>query len=156
MEYRQLAEINKNLQAIDVKGKPYVEVNKRVLAFRSIEPNGSIETEIVSNQDGICTIKATVKNSEGRVLATGFAYEKESSTFINKTSYIENCETSAVGRALGFLGIGIESSIASAEEVANAIHKQAGAKSLNTMTKDEHGRALIILKKMREAQHGLD
>ncbi|MCQ2771082.1 MAG: hypothetical protein MJ236_04705, partial [Clostridia bacterium] len=50
--------------------------------------------------------------------------EKESSSFINKTSFIENCETSAVGRALGFAGIGSKTSIASAEEVRNAINNQ--------------------------------
>lgn len=58
------------------------------------------------------------------VLGTGTAYEKEGSTFINKTSYIENCETSAVGRALGMAGFGIDTSIASAEEVQNAIANQ--------------------------------
>jgi hypothetical protein len=58
------------------------------------------------------------------VLGTGTAYEKESSSFINKTSYIENCETSAVGRALGMCGFGIDVSVASAEEVQNAINNQ--------------------------------
>ena len=56
--------------------------------------------------------------------ATGIAYERESTSFINKTSYIENCETSCVGRALGMLGIGIDTSIASAEEVENALENQ--------------------------------
>ena len=56
------------------------------------------------------------------------AYEKEGSTFINKTSYIENCETSAWGRALGNLGIGIDTSIASAEEVQNAVLNQGKKK----------------------------
>ena len=61
------------------------------------------------------------------MLGTGTAYEKESSTFINKTSYIENCETSAVGRALGMAGFGIDTSVASAEEVKNAINNQTKA-----------------------------
>ncbi len=55
-----------------------------------------------------------------RLLGTGTAYEKENSSFINKTSYIENCETSAVGRALGMAGFGIDTSIRSAEEMQNA------------------------------------
>ena len=55
---------------------------------------------------------------------TGIAYEKEGASFINKTSALENCETSSVGRALGFLNIGIDTSIATAEEVGNAIHQQ--------------------------------
>ena len=68
--------------------------------------------------------------SREHVLGSGIAYEKEGSTFINKTSYIENCETSAVGRALGMAGIGINTSVASAEEVQNAIVQQDSAKKL--------------------------
>lgn len=63
------------------------------------------------------------KNDE-KPVAQGTALEKESSSFINKTSYAENCETSAFGRALGNLGIGIDTSVASYEEVANAIENQ--------------------------------
>ena len=48
----------------------------------------------------------------------------QGSSNINKTSYVENCETSAIGRALAMLGIGIDTSIASANEVADAIAKQ--------------------------------
>ena len=59
-----------------------------------------------------------------KLLGSGHAYEKEGSTFINRTSYIENCETSAVGRALGMCGFGIDTSIASSEEVQNAILNQ--------------------------------
>jgi hypothetical protein len=63
---------------------------------------------------------------DGVLVATAHAYEKEGSSFINKTSYIENCETSAVGRALGIYGIGIDTSLASADEVANAVTQQKG------------------------------
>ena len=87
-------------------------------------PQGQILTELVSNENGTCIFKAVVKDEEGKNLAMGTAYEKEGSTFINKTSYIENCETSAVGRALGMAGFGIDTSVASAEEVANAITQQ--------------------------------
>ena len=67
------------------------------------------------------------------------AYEKENSTFINKTSYIENCETSALGRALGIAGFGIDTSVASAEEVQNAINNQNDDKLelMNKMNKLE-------------------
>ena len=58
------------------------------------------------------------------IRATGHAEEYMGSSYINKTSFIENCETSAIGRALGLLGIGIDTSIASAEEVSNAISNQ--------------------------------
>lgn len=114
----------KKFKTVDIKGKEYVEVNERVKYFVREYAGWSIETELLSNVDEICVFKATIKDENGRVMATGHAYEKESSSFINKTSYIENCETSAVGRALGFLGIGIDTSIASSDEVANAVKNQ--------------------------------
>jgi len=116
--------------------KEYAEVNQRVKAFRMVYPTGFIHTKMVSNEDGICVFYAEcgyytseqieTKNycTDEVVLATGTAYEKESSSFINQTSYIENCETSAVGRALGMAGFGIDTSIASAEEVQNAMANQ--------------------------------
>lgn len=100
--------------------KQYAEVNQRIKAFRMLIPDGSITTELLSLADGVAIFKATVSDGDGRVLGTGTAYEKEGSSFINQTSYIENCETSAVGRALAMCGIGIDLSIASYEEVANA------------------------------------
>lgn len=112
------------MKTVNIKGTEYVEVNERVKYFVKNYVGWSIETELLSNNDSICVFKATIKDENGRVIATGHAYEKESSSFINKTSYIENCETSAVGRALGFLGIGIDASIASSDEVANAIKNQ--------------------------------
>ena len=94
-------------------------------------PQGSIETELINNENGICIFKSIIKDEEGKILGTGTAYEKENSTFINKTSYIENCETSAVGRALGMAGFGIDTSIASAEEVNNAIQQQEADKTID-------------------------
>jgi hypothetical protein len=122
--FEQIKKANESIKTTDIKGKDYAEVNQRIKAFRMCYPNGSITTEIVSLADGIVTIKATVANGEGEILATGYAQEKESSSYINKTSYIENCETSAVGRALGFCGFGIDTSVASYEEEANAIANQ--------------------------------
>ena len=117
MEYKQLEEVNKSLETTDIKGKAYTEVNQRILGFRKLYPNGRIITKMLSNEDGICVFTATVEDEEGNILSVGHAYEKQGSNYINKTSYIENCETSAVGRALGILGIGAEKSIASKEEV---------------------------------------
>lgn len=179
MEWGELRRVNETLKTVDVKGKDYVEVNKRVMAFRELEPNGSIATEIISFADGVVVMKSTIMSGNGQILGTGFAYEKESSSFINKTSYIENCETSAVGRALGFCGIGVDSSIASAEEVRNAIKQQENlatdiekktfmdrCKQLGVdyrkilqqvgvngmMTKEQHGKALAELKKIEESR----
>ena len=120
----QLKKANELIQTTDIKGKDYAEVNQRIKAFRSICPNGAIITELISNNGGVCVFKATIYNDEQIILGTGTAYEKENSSFINKTSYIENCETSAVGRALGMCGFGIDTSIASYEEVQNAINNQ--------------------------------
>lgn len=114
------------LKTIDVKGKPYVEVNERLKAFRTMpEYKGySLESDIYSLENGVVTMKATIKDADGNIKATGWAQEKESSSYINKTSFIENCETSAWGRALGNLGIGIDTSVASADEVLNAVNNQ--------------------------------
>lgn len=96
-----------------------------------IYPQGQILTELLSNESGTCVFKAIVNDNEGKNLAMGTAYEKEGSSFINKTSYIENCETSAVGRALGMAGFGIDTSVASAEEVANAMQQQSEDMKIN-------------------------
>ena len=119
----------------NIKGKEYVEVNQRVLYFRNEEQykGWSLTSEILHITDESCVIKATVSNAEGAEMASGIAQEDKSSSYINKTSYVENCETSAWGRALGNLGIGIETSIASSNEVSMAIAKQS--------TKEEIGRA---------------
>lgn len=129
MKYEQLVKANETIKTIDVKGKEYAEVNQRIKAFRMVEPNGTIETELLSNENGVCVFKAIVKDENGKVLGVGHAYEKENSTFINKTSYIENCETSAVGRALGMCGFGIDTSVASYEEVINAVNNQEPKKT---------------------------
>ena len=120
----QLKKANEQIKTVDIKGKNYAQVTERIKAFREICPGGQIFTEILSKEDGVVLMKATITDEDGRVIATGLAQEKESGSFINKTSYIENCETSAVGRALGFAGIGIDGSMASAEEVSNAMLNQ--------------------------------
>lgn len=115
-----LAQANDMLTKVDIKGKDYIPVSERIRAFRLIYPRGQIATEIIGLENGVCTMKASVFDDEGHLLGTGHAQEKESSSFINKTSYIENCETSCIGRALGSCGIGLENGFASFEEVANA------------------------------------
>lgn len=125
MTFEELQKANREIKTTDIKGKQYAEVNQRIKAFRMLYPRGCIQTDIISLENGVCVIKATILDSEMKVLGTGTACEKEGSTFINKTSYIENCETSAVGRALGMVGIGIDTSVASYEEVSNAMAQQA-------------------------------
>lgn len=128
LTYEDIKKANDAIITTDIKGKDYAEVNQRIKAFRMVYPDGAIETELISNENGVCIFKAIVsyrdENEHLCVLGTGTAYEKENSSFINRTSYIENCETSAVGRALGMAGFGIDTSVASYEEVQNAIANQ--------------------------------
>ena len=111
------------MKTIDIKGKAYVMVHERIKAFREKYPDYGLISEIVELTEERVVMKATIQYGDG-ILAVGHAYEDKDSTFINKTSFIENCETSAWGRALANLGIGIDESIASADEVATAIQNQ--------------------------------
>ena len=113
------------LKTVNIKGKEYVEVNERLKHFRSNYKGWCLTSDVVDLTEDRCVIKATIFDDNGNIRATGHAYEKEGSSFINKTSFVENCETSAWGRALGNLGIGLDTSVASYEEVANAVKQQA-------------------------------
>ena len=127
MTFEDIVKANEGLQTMNIKGKEYVQVNQRVKAFKKLYPEGFIVTDIVSLEDGIVTMRAFCgfyEDGEEHILGTGTAQEKETSSYINKTSYIENCETSAVGRALGNAGLGIDVAIASAEEMTNAVNQQ--------------------------------
>tara|TARA_Y100000593_G_C4177906_1_gene270483 strand:- start:80 stop:571 length:492 start_codon:yes stop_codon:yes gene_type:complete len=110
---------------VKIHGKEYLTVAKRVSNFRSNEKyqNYSLETEVVELDDQKVVMKAFISNENGRVIATGHAEEKRQSSMINKTSALENCETSAIGRALASLGFG-GTEFASANEVENAIAQQ--------------------------------
>nr|DAN97744.1 MAG TPA: hypothetical protein [Caudoviricetes sp.] len=141
MTFEQLMKANESIKTTDIKGKQYAEVNQRIKVFRMLYPNGTIETKIEQLEKGVCVIKASAKDEDGVLLGTGYAYETEGSSFINKTSYIENCETSAVGRALGMIGIGIDTSVASFEEVANAVKQQEEHKPItDNMIKALHSK----------------
>ena len=137
MDYREVTfeELEKactGLQTTNIKGKEYVQVNERVKAFRKVYPTGFIISTMKSNENGVCVFEAEVgfyvyDGGERRmhILGNGTAFEVQNASYINKTSYLENCETSAIGRALGFAGFGLDVAIASAEEVINAVEQQA-------------------------------
>lgn len=126
--FEDLQRANQQITTTNIKGKEYAEVNQRIKAFRMVYPEGFIKTRVIDIKDDVIVMSATCGytvldndgNTDELVLGTGTAYERESSSFINKTSYIENCETSAVGRALGMAGFGIDTSVCSAEELSNA------------------------------------
>lgn len=104
-----------------IHGKEYKTVALRVNELRADKDtkNWSIETELVHNNPELVIMKATVSNEDGRIIGTGWAEEVRGSTNINRTSALENCETSAIGRALAAIGLGGEE-YASADEVNKA------------------------------------
>lgn len=112
------------LPTVDIKGQEYVLVKDRILEFNKRFPNGSITTELLSDvANQSITFKATVRTGEGGAnegTFTGHAQERIGDGFINKTSALENAETSAVGRALAMLGIGVIDSVASVDEIVKA------------------------------------
>lgn len=115
--------MSKPTKGIQIHGKTYMTVAERVNDFRNkYGDDYGIITEII--QDGeVVQMLARIENADQRTIATGFAEERRGSTQINKTSALENCETSAIGRALANLGFG-GTEYASANEVENAIHQQ--------------------------------
>ena len=117
---------NYKFKTTNIRGKQYVEVNERIKFFRQEDEykNWTLSTEFTALDSSMCVCKAIVANPEQRIIASGHAHETQGSSTINKTSYVENCETSAIGRALAMMGIGIDTSIASANEVNEAITKQ--------------------------------
>lgn len=118
---------------VKIHGKDYKTVAERINEFRALHGNDvGITTDLVSDEKGFVIIKASIIK-EGVVIATGYAEEERGSTNINKTSALENCETSAIGRALANFGYaGTE--YASAEEVTNAINQQGEKAIYERMT----------------------
>jgi hypothetical protein len=109
---------------VNIRGKEYKTVALRVNEFRLAHPDWTIETLPIEIGEKSVLIQAMIKDPTGRVIATGLAEESRTSSAINRTSAAENCETSAVGRALAFFGLA-GSEIASADEVAAAIGARA-------------------------------
>jgi len=113
---------------VNIHGRAYKTVALRVGEFRAdcpITDGWSITTTILKDADDIVIIKASMGHPDGRVVATGLAEEKRGASQINRTSALENCETSAIGRMLAAAGYG-GSEYASANEVENAIQQQDG------------------------------
>ena len=118
---------------VKIHGKEYKTVALRIQEFREKHPDFTIQTELVEANDMLVIVKATIACA-GQIIATGYAEEVRTASKINRTSALENAETSAVGRALAFFGLG-GSEIASADEVANAITQQSSQASKEDMEK---------------------
>lgn len=114
------------MKTINIKGKEYITVNERLIYFRTRDEfkGYGIKEDIVSIDDAEGIFKVTIYDSNGEPIVSAHAQEYRDSSYINKTSFVENGFTSALGRALGYLGIGIDTSIASANEVQNAVTNQ--------------------------------
>lgn len=113
-------------KAIDIKGKQYVLVSDRILFFNETYPNWCIQTTLITQPtDDVVMIRAIVipDVTEEKRVFTGYAQEKWGEWFINKTSALENAETSAVGRALAMMWIGVIDSIASVDEINKATNR---------------------------------
>lgn len=152
------------IRTMNIRNKEYATVDSRVEFFREKYQGWSIETEfpVLDLDKGVCVCKAVVKDENGRIVADGYAHEWQNKpgSMVNKTSYIENAQTSAVGRALGFVGIGINGmGIATAEEVQIAIEHQKNNdyqitdQTINDVVGDEIPEHPIISEK---AQNDID
>ena len=147
---------NYKFKTTNIRGKQYVEVNERIKFFRQEKKydGWGIHTDINMLDGDQCLCKCTIVNQDGEVVAQGHAHEVKSSSNINKTSHVENCETSAVGRALAILGIGIDTSIASANEVQEAIAKQSTDSSVPT--ENIMDKAVTYIKSQTNKQKAFD
>ena len=156
------------MKSIKIHGKDYVLVNDRIKEFTTnpkyndygLETDKTLDEwfeytdkktgEIL--QDNRVEFKCIITNASGKTVSNGTARELRSSSYINKTSHIENCETSAVGRALGFFGIGIDTSIASADEVINAVNNQPEKQEDNRPWLNENQKNAVLKSTKQEAE----
>ena len=112
-----------------IHNKEYKTVARRIDDFRKQYPNYSVTSNVLHADYDYVQVRAEIADENGRVIASGLAEEVRKASNINKTSALENAETSAVGRALAFLGLG-GTEIASADEVAGAISQQKDNESV--------------------------
>lgn len=130
-------------KAIKIGNKDYVLVSDRVIAFNETYKNGVIQTKLLSSFDSdmvVMMAKVTPDMEKPERYFTGYSQATWGDGMVNKTAALENCETSAVGRALGFMGIGVLDSIASADEVKKA--QTQPAYGTKTVSKGETGTGL--------------
>lgn len=130
--WNEILNSNEKIKFDPIHGKNYAPVKERVIAFRRVFPLGAINTEIIECDSEHVIMKTTIL-IDGEIVSTGIAMEEKKLNKINNTSMFENCETSAVGRALGFIGFGISDGISSADELQNALIQQESIEKYNKL-----------------------
>jgi len=139
------------MKSVNIKGSKYITVNERLKYFRSNENfiGWRIDEEVVSVNEKEGIFKTSIYDSEGNLIVSAHSQEYRDNSYINKTSFLENGFTSALGRALGYLGIGIDASVSSADEVQTAIHNQTKVKR-PFLTEDQLAKTLNGTKEQAE------
>jgi len=117
----------------NIKGKLYTTVDKRLQTFRKhFGSNANVQTKIIHNDLERVVVQATVSvyvDGTWREIGNDYAEEFRSQGMVNKTSALENCCTSAIGRALACCGLG-GGEYASGIEVDKAINNKQPAPDL--------------------------
>ena len=111
------------LESMSIQGKDYVLVKTRLQYLRKHYENADIKTEILHFDGDSIMCKVTLY-IDGKSVSEGIAHEEKGKNSINATSFVEICQTSALGRCLGIYGIGITTSVATWDEVNSAIKQQ--------------------------------
>jgi hypothetical protein len=140
------------MKTINIKGKDYITVNERLKFFRNSDEfkGWQIVEDLIHIDEKEGIFKVTILNTEGQQIASAHSQEYRDSSYINKTSFVENGFTSALGRALGYLGIGIDTSIASANEVQNAVKNQDNKEDKKWLTESQLNATLKASKEQAE------
>lgn len=123
--------VAKQSGTVNIRGREYQTVAFRVQQFREAHPLWALTTSVLFRDDECVVMQASIGDENGHVLATGHAEEHRKASQINRTSALENAETSAIGRALAALGFG-GTEFATANEVQNAVHQQGNPQTGET------------------------
>jgi len=141
---------------VDIHGQEYVLIAARLAMFREDHPDWAIEPEVLSDGD-VVKCRTEIRDAEGRLICRAHAEESRSHGNINKTSAVENCETSSVGRALAFVsGKYAGKSIRSADEMSDALYQQGAAQQIEYMALVREHWDTIAYMKDHLAQNKID
>ena len=123
----------------------YEPVSDRIAKFWEKHPNGRIHTEIKLINETEIVIMASVftDREDMRAAAIDFAQETRGSSAINKTSFIKNCSTSAIGRALATLGFQTKKDGNTVRPSAEEMQK-ASREAIGSSLKEFEGRASVL------------